>query len=372
MTVMHICNGYFDTRLYQTLFENLKEQGVLNQVFVPTKISNEKKVKTEAIIEAQCFSNADRVFFYKKQKKVYSKFLEVLEENSFDIIHAHTVFSNGFIAYKYYKQYGTPYIVAVRNTDINIFFKYMFFLRSVGIEILLNAEKIIFLGPEYKNILVNKYIPKSSTKKILEKSEIIPNGIDRFWLENIAKRKDIKTEKINILVVGAINKNKNAICVVQAASILNKKGYKVKVTIIGEVEDKRYCDKLKADFVNILPPMEKEKLIDYYRKADLFVLPSKTETFGLVYAEALSQGVPIIYSQYQGFDGQFAESEVGFHAKSDSVIEIVEAIEKIIYDYKEISIRCIEGCKKFDWMDISKRYTNIYNKILKYNYEKEN
>lgn len=365
MKIMHICNDYFSTRLYQTLFKNLKECGVVNKVFVPTKLKKEKEQILEDIFVEKCFSNMDRFFFYKKQNMVYNRFLTIIEDNSFDIIHAHTVFSNGFIAYKFNKQYGTPYIVAVRNTDLNIFFKYIFFLRPIGIKILLNAEKIIFLGPKYKDILLNSYIPKNKAKEFLNKCDIIPNGIDEFWLNNVANSKTLKNMHLNLLVVGTINKNKNAICVARAARYLMNKGYNVKVTLIGEIKDKGYYNRLKNNyFVNILPKMEKEKLIKYYRDADIFVLPSKTETFGLVYAEALSQGIPIIYSKNQGFDGQFDEFEVGLHVKSDNVREIANAIEKIICNYEEMSIRCIKYCKKFDWSNIAEKYTHIYNEIM--------
>ncbi|MBF1138813.1 MAG: glycosyltransferase, partial [[Eubacterium] sulci] len=37
------------------------------------------------------------------------------------------------------------------------------------------------------------------------------------------------------------------------------------------------------------------ELIEEYRKADIFALLSKTESFGIVYAEAISQGLPILY-----------------------------------------------------------------------------
>ena len=42
-------------------------------------------------------------------------------------------------------------------------------------------------------------------------------------------------------------------------------------------------------------------------------MTSLGESFGLTYAEAMSQGVPVIYSKGQGFDGQFKEGVVGYH-----------------------------------------------------------
>lgn len=46
--------------------------------------------------------------------------------------------------------------------------------------------------------------------------------------------------------------------------------------------------------------MDKTKIIDVYRDSDIFVMPSKFETFGLVYVEALTQGLHLIYTKGQG------------------------------------------------------------------------
>lgn len=91
---------------------------------------------------------------------------------------------------------------------------------------------------------------------------------------------------------------------------------------------------------------------------------SKHEDFGLVYVEAISQGLPIIYTRGQGFDNQFEEGEVGYSVKYDSAEEIVEKIELIINDYETISNNCIERVNRFDWDKIAEKYINIYYDIL--------
>ena len=44
-------------------------------------------------------------------------------------------------------------------------------------------------------------------------------------------------------------------------------------------------------------------LKSYYERSDFFTMPSKAETFGLVYIEALLQGLPVMYTQNEGIDG---------------------------------------------------------------------
>ena len=88
------------------------------------------------------------------------------------------------------------------------------------------------------------------------------------------------------------------------------------------------------------------------------------ETFGLVYAEAMSQGLPIIYTKGQGFDKQFTEGIVGYHAECFNKENAVKAIMKTIENYECISNSCIKNVQKFDWDKIVKVYESIYNTII--------
>ena len=93
------------------------------------------------------------------------------------------------------------------------------------------------------------------------------------------------------------------------------------------------------------------------------MMPSHTETFGLVYAEAMSQGLPVIYTKGQGFDGQFPEGLVGYHVDDQSAEDVADGILKVINEYGEISTRCIDNVEKFRWMTICKTYQSVYGKV---------
>ena len=77
------------------------------------------------------------------------------------------------------------------------------------------------------------------------------------------------------------------------------------------------------------------------------------------------QSLPVIYSLGQGFDGQFKEGEVGYHVDKLNPDDIQDKILKIIENYDEISKRCYEKFTKFDWKKISKKYIDLYSKIVK-------
>lgn len=334
-------------------------------MLVPSNYKDVNRMDEENVFQDRCFNSFDRLLFFKKQKRIINAIERQVEENKPDLLHAHFLFTNGYACMRIGHKHKIPYIVAVRNTDLNVFFKHMFFLRNTGIEVLLNAEKIVFISSSYKNSILSKYIPQKYKDEINEKSIVIPNGIDKFWLINATLKNNIDKE-IHLLTVGSINRNKNQLTVVKAAELLISKGYKVRYTVIGKVEDKViHKELMKRNFVVYIENQPKEKLINYYRKSNIFVMPSKTETFGLVYAEAMSQGLPVIYTRGQGFDNQFDEGEVGYSVNFSSIEEIACRTIDIIHNYKEMSKNCLEKVDKFNWDKITNKYIELYKECIK-------
>src|SRR5690606_36160210 len=151
-----------------------------------------------------------------------------LSVKSFKIIHAHTWYSDGGTAYLISKKYGIPYITTIRNSDIHYFYKYQIFNRVFAKEILLHSSKIIVLSPSYKNKLLNLYFITNKEKEIIEyKIEIIPNGVNNFWIKNFNKspklERNVFKETVNILYVGKFSKGKNLEQLINAITKINKK-----------------------------------------------------------------------------------------------------------------------------------------------------
>lgn len=366
MKVLHICNDYYHSTIYRNLHQSLIKQDIDSTMIVPSEINEIDMPFEEKVVQAKSFYRFERFFFFIKYIKVFNFVKKYIVKFKPDVLHAHYVFSAGYVCMKIKKKFNIPYIVAVRNTDVNLYFKYMIHLRKIGLRILLNANKVVFISPSYRDIVMDKYIPKRYKKLIESKTEIISNGIDKFWLDNRKnKEKDIDVENINIITVGAVNKNKNQIAVANAVNLLNSRGYDMTYTIVGKIEDKEvYKELMQYSFVKFIDNCPKEELIHYYQNADIFILTSLTETFGLVYAEALSQGIPIIYSQGQGFDGQFIEGVVGYHTNCFDIESITKVITDIINNYTYLSNNCYENCVKFDWNLISKKYIHIYKNLF--------
>jgi len=367
MNILHINTNYLSNALHQNMINTMEKKGVSNTVFVPTYAGSPRGITpANNVIVSGCFNKWDRVNYYSKQKKIINSVKSSVNVKDFDIVHAYTVFTDGNVAYRLYKEYGIPYVVAVRNTDINTFFKYMLHLRKRGIEILKNASAVFFLSKVYKERLFENYIKPDDAKLIDAKSYIMPNGIDDFWLENLYDEKDFSNDDgvIKVACVGSIEQNKNMLSVARALELLKQKGKKVSLSIAGKINDQNIFGSLKKyDFVEYKGVLPKEKLIDVYSASDVFILVSFKESFGMVYIEALSQGLPLVYTEGEGFDGQFEDGKAGYSTNPSDIEEIADKIMKAYNSRQEIYKNSADLVQGFSWDSITKRYIDIYNNI---------
>ncbi len=366
MRLLHINCNYIGTTLHQLMVQKLDELGFENQVFVPTYDKNLAVIKpNKNVCVCECFKKWDRLFFDYKQKKIQTAFQKNISVKDYDLIHAYTLFTDGNTARKMSEKYGVPYVVAVRNTDVNDFFRLMPHLRMRGVKTMLKARAVFFLSKSYRLQVFDRYVPKKYHEQLLKKTYIIPNGIDDFWFENLyTEKKECDKNSVNIIYAGRIDSNKNILSTQKALEVLAQKGINTNFTVVGKIEDKNLFERIMLDKrTTHIPAVPKEKLIELYRKNHIFVMPSFTESFGLVYAEAISQGLPVVYTKGQGFDNQFACGEVGYAVDPGSTQEIAEAIEKIIQNYQDITKNLAQKSTRYNWDSICNKYLEIYKKI---------
>ncbi|HHV99394.1 MAG TPA: glycosyltransferase family 4 protein [Clostridiaceae bacterium] len=380
MKILHINVCYITDKFYETFYENLLLKGLEQTIYVPYKKDNyksedldrlKKHKKDIKIIASPIKTLADRVLYHAKIEKYFND----LEKKSnyfekIDVIHAHSLFSDGGVAYYANKKYNIPFIVAVRTTDTDYYLKYMFFLKPFMKKIFEKASKIVFISPNLQKKVLNIITDAKLKEVIKEKSIIIPNGIDKFWIENNYVKTSNSFPQIKLIQVGRLTKRKNQKLTLLSVSNLLSKNYNVSVDFVGDGEDykklKALSRKLKIeDKVKFYGYIEdKNVLLELYRKSDIFVLPSHTETFGISYIEAMSQGLPVIYTKNQGIDEYYKEFEVGCHVNSYSVSELCDGILKIVEKYNEISKTCSRESLKYDWDNIANQYLFIYNEII--------
>ena len=370
--VLHLCSAYIQSNLYRELTEALDETGISQVVYIPIKRrenSNKKilkNTKNVTFIYSKIFNELDRFLYFRKINKLSADIKTKIDLDLINIIHAHTLFSMGGIALKLKREKNIEYIVAVRSTDVNLFFKYLFYLREIGIKILKESKKIIFLSPAYRDYTLEKIIPGNLHDYIRKKSIVVPNGINPFFLKNKCNRPEPRDKNnIKLVYVGSFLKRKNIDISVAVAKKLKSLGYNIKLFVVGgNGKDRCKIRKLvkeNEDIIEIYNRIsEKEKLLDMYKKADIFIMPSMNETFGLVYIEAMSQGLPVIYSKGQGIDGYFKDGRVGYSVNSNDANDVVKKIEMIINNYSQISKNCYALVEDFSWDKIAQAYYKVY------------
>lgn len=370
--VLHINNNYTGTTLHQNMLEHLNKCNVVSCVFVPTSNAKASVIKAnDNVYVSECIKRWHRIFFYYKQSKIISALTKKIDVSKYDCIHAYTLFTDGNCAFELSKKYLKPFVVAVRNTDVNAFFKWRPYLREKGLKIMEAASAIFFLSEAYRKIVFAKYVPMDMKEKLYKKTYVIPNGVDEFWINNKSYSvtdddiKRINGKKLRIIYAGRVDRNKNISLTQKAIELLVSKGYEIEFTVVGKIENaveaKRIISNKRTTYMEALP---KEQLCQVYRKNDIFIMPSIYESFGLVYAEAMSQGLPVIYTRGQGFDGNFDEGVVGFSTPSDDAVVIADGIEKICDNYRAISLNCVQLCKRFSWSDIVKLYSQVYLNVI--------
>ncbi len=374
--ILHLCADYPYTNLYRELVISLDRINIEQLIYVPLRKDKEysesinDELRNANFIYSTVFNNVDRLFYTQKINKIFCDIKNKVDFKNIDLVHAHFLFSMGGIALKLKKKKNIDYIVAVRSTDANLFFKYMFHIRKIGINIMKEAKKIVFISPAYKEFVINWYVPYELRDYINQKSVIVPNGVNPFWLQNKkVKSKFVDVKKVNLIYVGEFIKRKNINVSMKVARKLEELGYNIKFMIIGgkgRYENKvKKVAKMNEDIIEIYDRIEeREKLLNMYQKSDIFLMPSRHETFGLVYIEAMSQGLPIIYTKGEGIDGYFKEGTIGYSVNPNDVNDIVKKIEMIIYNYNNISKNCYNLVEKFSWDKIAKIYHNIYKSLF--------
>lgn len=365
--VLEVCSYYMGTKLYENLFHALKEKEIDHDILYFCASETKLQNMPDNFIVSQPYKQRDRFIFSRKHNKVYEDVKEKIDPKSYYLTHAHSLVSNGYISNRLKEDFGIPYITAVRNTDLFTFFRVMPHLIYLGRKIMNEAERIVFLSPAYRDLTVEKYVKKEDQQSIYEKSVIIPNGIDDFFFEDPVDIPRKIHAPIRLVYVGRVDDpNKNVLTIIRACEVLKRYGVEVKLTLVGRMNIglvKKYLE--SKEYIVYEAIKDKKGVREILREQDIFVMPSRRETFGLVYVEAMSQGLPVIYTEGQGFDGHFSEGKVGYRVVYNNAKEIAHRILDIQENYSEISKNAFLNAKKFNWDDLSDEYIQIYDKIRK-------
>ena len=104
---------------------------------------------------------------------------------------------------------------------------------------------------------------------------------------------------------------------------------------------------------------DKDKLLNIFKSCDIFAMPSRHETFGLVYIEAMLQGMPILYTEGEGIDGFYSE-KIGEKISAHTIEEVILKLKTMIVNFDQYRIPIEKIRQNHDWALIAKKYQKVY------------
>jgi D-inositol-3-phosphate glycosyltransferase len=222
-----------------------------------------------------------------------------------------------------------------------------------------------------------------------ENIELIRTGVDERLFKPIEKTRAIKETGLSfkniLLFVGRITKAKGLRTLIKAiARVKRKFNEEMKLIVIGgdvsglmhsdeESREKKHLKKLinklnLEDDVVFLGPVEREKLPYYYSIADVCVVPSLYESFGLVAVEAMACGTPVIASKVGGLKHTIKEGYSGMHfvpGRSDHLAKIILQLITDSEKLEEIGINArLRAAKEFGLERNVRQIKELYDLLL--------
>lgn len=283
---------------------------------------------------------------------VYKKFFI---GRKFDLIHAQFAFESGNAGVAIKKKYKIPLVVTEHSSAIMQKSRHLDAMNDVYSL----ADQIIS---------VSEYLKKMIFEKFNRESIVISNVLDedKFSVLNVKKN-----EKFTFLTVSRLIEWKCIDKIIMACKSLVEKEYDFKLVIIGNGDQ---IDNLKnlvvdnnlTEYVCFLGNIVNDKLPVYYNQSHCFVLPSKGETFGMVFAESIACGVPVIATKC-GAPESFINNDNGIVIEENDVAHLSEAMIMIYehisdYDSKYMSKEIV---KNFGKNSICRQIVDVYNSIGK-------
>ncbi len=349
----------------------LSKKDIKQTVYVPVRSIREigkydiTSVENVKIIYSHILKSNHRLLYNLKINTIFEDIQKQLDLNAFDIVHAHFLFSDGGVAFKIKNKYSIPYIVAIRNTDVNVFFKYMLHLRPFGRAIIKMSINLVFITPAYHSLMREKYMPEKFLKKMSD-SSIIPNGLSPVWLLDSMLNRVQTLVPLKLLYVGDFSRNKNVVRLLNVIKNFSRQ-MDVELTLAGGGGNDHesvlsLLNRQEYRFAKFIGRVEGiPDMKQLFSKHHIFIMISKLETFGLVYLEAMSQGLPVIHTAGQGIDGYFENSSFAIPVNPFSERDVFNAIKKIMNNYEIASREAKEASRSFLWNEIAKKYIHLYS-----------
>jgi len=295
-----------------------------------------------------------------------------------DIVHIHSGISISLIAgFRCAREKKKPLVMTWHGDSIREYGRYSgvvagvaaYFYKKYLADKILSHVDVIISPSEY-------YIDESRfLGKYRDKVVVIPNGInleefDIPYSKEECKRKVGLNGKNVVLFVGALYPLKGPHILLKAIPKITKEHKDTIFVFAGSGNVDEYIklsEKLGVEkYVRFTGYIDEEKPF-YYKASDIFVLPSLTESFGIVNLEAMACSVPIVASNISGISDVVKNGENGLlvpvgnsDALADAIIYLIEneaVREKMGKNGKE-------KIEEYSWQKIAKETEKVYHRII--------
>jgi D-inositol-3-phosphate glycosyltransferase len=244
-----------------------------------------------------------------------------------------------------------------------------FYRKTVGRALMAVMNKLIALtqtnAKEYTRFL------HADPKKI----RIVPNGIDFEKYQNLPDGSDLRAQLGNpeqiILYIGRFISYKNPHKLISAFTEISKKYPKSHLLMIGK--DYGLCNECKTmtnSQVTILEDADEEIKLKALAIADVCVIPSSYEGFGIVALEAQASGVPVIATKSGGLNHVIENGVTGLHVDSPDPLKISDALSYLLDNPELRQKMACEAklfSKNFSWKSVAEMLEKIYADAIRNN-----
>ncbi|QHS23514.1 glycosyltransferase family 4 protein [Virgibacillus sp. MSP4-1] len=257
----------------------------------------------------------------------------LLNGKRYDLVHAHYIVPSGLLGLLVKKIQGSRLIITSHGGDLDKMAKIHPLMERLTGRILHQSDYIIAVGEELKQKLVEHY--RISTNKL----EIINMGVNRKIFRPIDDKKAKDTLQLNyhythLLFVGNLIKAKGILELVEAFKQLKKKHNMLQLHLIGAAKEPDFMHHIEALIQNeedifIYQPLKQKDIAIWMSAADLFILPSHMEGFGLVALEAMSCHTPVIGSDVGGLS-YLLSNRTGLLIQPKNTLSLEKAMEDLL------------------------------------------
>lgn len=251
----------------------------------------------------------------------------------------------------YYMPVGSQWVPLIRDIIILLstrwlFRKTIFHFRSGHVDRLYEhlpaLGKWLFRRAYYYpdlSIRLSEYNPEDGLALKSEKSTVVYNGIEDYFLQYQHLKKNT-SEIPTILYVGAIMESKGIFDLLAIAHLLNKRGRKFRLNIVGkpdseltEREIRQFVEQYNLEEKVILAGVKvNEAKWQAFKDADIFCFPSHFETFGLVLVEAMQFELPVVATDVGGIQSVVLRDQTGFLLPLGQHQDFADKLEKLLAD----------------------------------------